>query len=116
MKIAVVGSRTFTDYKLLEETLTDYLTDNAYNGVIISGGAKGADKLAERFADEMGLEKLIFHADWNAYGKRAGFIRNVDIIKNADIVFAFHQNNSKGTQHSIDLAKQWNKELYIIEV
>ena len=127
MKIAVVGSRTFNNYELLEKTLTDYLFlnvdtetfyNNAYNTIIISGGAKGADTLAERFAEEKGLEKLIFPAMWRKngyYNPYAGYARNHDIIKNADVVFAFWDGKSRGTQHSIDLAKHINKELYVIE-
>jgi len=125
VKIAIVGSRDFNNYELLKKTITDFLftnrTDEEFyemsykDHTIVSGGAKGADMLAERFADEFELEKIIFKPDWDLYGKSAGFKRNKDIIRNADVVFAFWDGKSKGTQHSINLAKEMDKELYIIQ-
>lgn len=79
----------------------------------MSGGAKGADSLAERFAKENNIETMIFPADWDKYGKNAGYIRNKDIISNSDIVIAFWDGKSKGTKISIDLAKQSSKILFI---
>ena len=114
MKIAIVGSREFTDYKLLMSTI---LSKIMYSDItcVVSGGAKGADKLGEQFADELGIEKLIFKPDWNQYGKRAGYMRNIDIINAADIVFAFWDGVSKGTLHSINLAKSTSKVIHIIQ-
>ena len=106
MRIGIIGSRTFNNYDLLKEVMADYV----YRGssldceLVVSGGAKGADILGERWAKENGIPTLIFKPDWNKYGKRAGFIRNEDIIKNSDFVVAFWDEVSKGTQSSIDLA------------
>ena len=108
-KIAVVGSRGFNDYSLLERTLTPYLPF-----VLVSGGARGADSLAERFADKNNLEKIIFKPDWDKYGKRAGFLRNIKIIDESDMVIAFWDGNSSGTKSSIDLAREKNKELSVV--
>lgn len=111
MKIAVVGSRTFNDYELLRSTLDKY----DYIELIISGGAKGADSLAERYALENNIKTLIFKPKWSEYGKRAGYIRNINIIENSDLVIAFWDGKSKGTKHSIDLAKKNKKQLLIIQ-
>jgi len=108
-KIAVVGSRGFNDYSFLERTLAPYSPF-----ILVSGGARGADSLAERFADENSLEKIIFKPDWNKYGKRAGFLRNIKIVDESDMVIAFWDGNSPGTKSSIDLAKKGNKELSVI--
>lgn len=81
---------------------------------IVSGGAKGADTMGERYADKFGLDKLIFYPDWNKYGKRAGFLRNIDIIKNCDVCVAFWDGESHGTKHDIDLCKEYNKTCYIV--
>ena len=109
--IAIVGSRDFNDFELLDNRITSWLkqTISIDRIVIVSGGAKGADTLAEKFADKYGFEKLIYRANWDIYGKRAGFIRNRDIIKCADIVFAFWDGESKGTKNSIDLANEQRK-------
>ena len=77
--------------------------------VIVSGGAKGVDTWAVDAARTRGMEAVIFPADWDTHGKSAGFRRNVDIVKHADRVVAFHANGSKGTQHTIGLAKAAGK-------
>ena len=120
MKIAIVGGRDFNNYELLKWSVinamdVNYYTEENTKHTIVSGGAKGADSLGEKFADEFNFYKQIYRANWDLYGKQAGFIRNISIIENADIVFAFWDGKSKGTQHSINLAKQKNKELYIIK-
>ena len=112
MKVAIIGSRNFNDYELVVETLLEY--ENIIT-LIVSGGAKGADMLGERWAKEKNKELLVFYPDWVKYGKSAGFIRNKDIIENSDIVFAFWDGVSKGTKHSIDLSVKLNKELKIIK-
>lgn len=101
MKVAVVGSRSFTDYELLKKTL-----DELYPNItrIVSGGAKGADSLSEQYAKEEGIPTQIFKPDWEKHGKAAGFIRNRDIVENSDMVIAFHDGQSKGTANSIELA------------
>ena len=112
IKLAIVGSRTFNDYNLLELTVkANYDVPNISQ--IISGGACGADKLAEHFAKNNNIETTIYKPDWNKYGKRAGYMRNVDIINAADHVLAFWDGNSKGTKHDIDIAIKYNKPLII---
>lgn len=111
MKLAVVGGRSFDDYSLLRKSILQN-----FKGVkiIVSGGAKGADSLGERYAREFNLETLIFLPDWSRWGKTAGYVRNQDIIKNADYVIAFWDGKSKGTKSSIDIAKSLGKEVIVI--
>lgn len=110
IKIAVVGSRDFVDYELLEHTLDDYIITDARtifsNCVIVSGGARGADGLSERYAIERKMASIVHEADWGRYGRSAGMKRNKDIVADADILFAFWDGKSKGTKNSIDLAKK----------
>lgn len=114
MKAAIVGSRTFDNYEILKQFIQSKSAENnLLIDTIVSGGARGADTLGERFAEENNLNKLIFYADWGKYGKRAGFIRNVDIIKNCDVCFAFWDGVSHGTKHDIELCAQYNKPCYI---
>jgi hypothetical protein len=113
MKLAVVGSRTFNNYDLLKCKL-DVIHEKKVITCIISGGAKGADSLAEKWSKENNIETLIFKPDWDKYGKRAGFLRNEDIIKNSDAVVAFWDGISHGTKNDIDLAKKYNKPCLIV--
>lgn len=105
MKILVCGSRTFTDVDLLGEVLGEQ--NSGISITIISGGAHGADILAEAWAEEYGFNKIIYPADWATHGKSAGFIRNQQMInENPDLVIAFWDGKSKGTKHTLGLAKQ----------
>jgi len=111
MKLAIIGSRGFSDYQLLESTLEQYkdkITE------VVSGGAKGADSLGERWANNNNIPTIIFKPDWDKYGKKAGYLRNVDIVKNSDGVIAFWDGESRGTQHSFTLCTKLNKPLKII--
>jgi hypothetical protein len=71
--------------------------------LVVSGGAKGADKLGENWAKVNDIKTLIFPANWAEFGKSAGFIRNEDIIKNCDEAIVFWDEKSSGTKHSISL-------------
>ena len=113
----VVGSRNFTDYKTMCKAL-DLILANYTNVVIVSGGAKGADALAERYAKEHKYTLKIFPADWDKYGKRAGYIRNKEMHKyiaafpNRTVV-AFWDGSSKGTAHNFELSLTYNNPLKI---
>ncbi len=114
MKLAIIGSRGFNDYDFLKKNVTDFLKRNSFVCThIISGGAKGADKLAEQFALDNQLEMVAFKPDWKQFGKRAGFIRNNEIIENADVVIAFWDGDSKGTKDAIMKAIALNKRTKI---
>ena len=73
---------------------------------IVSGGARGADKLGERYAAERGYGLKIFPADWNRYGKRAGYLRNEQMAQYADVCICFWDGESRGTKHMIDLSNR----------
>lgn len=111
MKIGIVGSRNFNQYSLVKEVMDDYIDEV---DTVVSGGAKGADTLGELWANENDKATLIFKPDWEKYGKRAGFIRNQDIVKNSDLVLAFWDGQSKGTKSSIDLCKKFGIPFKVI--
>lgn len=117
LRIIVAGSRTFNDYDLLESTLSDYLKENN-NVTIISGAAKGADQLGERFARKYRYNLKCFPAQWDTYGKSAGPIRNRKMAEYASeghgILFAFWDGNSRGTKSMIELAKKYGLEVYVV--
>lgn len=113
MKVAIVGSRSFNNYDMLYEEIMKSVNISKITE-IISGGANGADKLAEKFAIHKNIKMSIFKPDWSL-GRVAGMIRNKTIVENADVVFAFWDGSSKGTKNSIDHAKRMKKRLFIIE-
>ena len=111
MKIAVIGSRGFSDVKLLEEKL-----DTFKNRIIelISGGAQGADTIAEAWAIVNNIPVTLFKPDWKTYGKAAGIKRNKQIIESCDYCIAFWDGKSKGTASSLKFCKQFNKLFEIV--
>ena len=113
MNLAVIGSRGFNNYNLLKESILTIL-GNYPDLTIVSGGAEGADKLAERFAKEYNLKTIILKPDWKKHGRSAGFVRNTDIWNNSTMGIGFWDGKSSGTAHSFKLAKKQNKQLIMI--
>ena len=126
LRIIVAGSRGFKNYDLLRDTLMDYLdfmddkdvVDNPSQVKFISGTAKGADTLGEQFAYTYEYDVIRFPADWNTYGRSAGYRRNAEMAKYASeaygVLFAFWDGQSKGTKHMIDLAKRYGLEVHVV--
>ena len=97
-------------YELLKKETNMLLKDGLWTAEIVSGGAKGADKLGEQYAMDYGLKTKMFHADWSK-GKQAGPIRNAAMADYADALIAFWDGKSRGTANMIQNAK--NKGLII---
>ena len=123
LRIIIAGSRDFNDYELLKKSAIEIITKKTMLPDltrIISGGARGADTLGERFAKEFGLEVKKFPADWDGLGKRAGYVRNAEMAKfaveddNDGMLIAFWDGKSRGTKHMIDLAKRYGLEVHVV--
>lgn len=120
IRVLIAGSRDFNDFELLDKAIKHYLKQYSLHRQdieVVSGGARGADKLGEQFANKYSIKLTIFPADWNTYGKSAGYIRNEQMIKyigDTGIVFAFWDGQSHGTAHTIKLANKYNIKVHII--
>ena len=110
MNLAIIGSRAFNDYELLKKHI-----DPTNIAAIVSGGARGADTLAEQFARENNLQMIVFKPDYATHGRAAPFIRNSAIIEASDAVIAFWDGSSAGTLDSIKKAKKMKKPVTVIE-
>ena len=84
----------------------------------VCGKAKGADTLGEKFALKYGINIKYFPADWNKYGKSAGYKRNVEMAEYAKedngILVAFWDRKSKGTKHMIETAKHAGLKVFVL--
>ncbi len=98
-RLAVVGSRLFKDYEIMVEWIGCQYHIPSID-MIISGGARGADKLAR----EYDIPIIIFKADWSRNGKYAGFLRNKIIANNCTHLTAFWDGKSRGTAQCRDYA------------
>lgn len=119
VKLAIVGSRTYRDYVQADEWFK--LIMKRYEiKEIISGGADGVDSIAELFAERYNIPIVVFKPKWKdsegKYDRFAGFKRNTEIVSKADVIFAIHEANSKGTADSIKKAKNLGKETIVINV
>ena len=115
-KIIIAGGRDFMDYNLLKEKTNKILQKKkvTHKIVIISGCARGADTLGLRYASENAFDVEEYPADWDKYGKKAGYMRNVEMAENADALIAFWDGKSKGTKHMIDIATERNLPIRVI--
>lgn len=115
-KLIVAGGRNFTDYDLLSKVIIDLATIEYPELAIsiVSGMAKGADSLGYIFAIKHNVAKYLFPADWNKYGKRAGYIRNREMGNFADGLLAFWDGKSRGTKHMIEYMGSLNKPVHIV--
>ncbi len=107
--LIVAGGRTFRDYALMARKL-DHLTQHYDEVEVVSGTAKGADSLGERWARSRGHKVTQMPADWNRYGKQAGYIRNVDMADYALThehcgLAVFWDGKSRGTKHMLGTAQ-----------
>lgn len=115
MRVIIAGSRDITKYDdvyeaIIESGWKDDIT------TVISGGARGVDKLGERFANSNGIPVEHFLANWNKHGKAAGYIRNQDMAMNADALIAVWDMKSKGTANMIEIAQAMDLPTFIWRV
>lgn len=113
MKIGIVGSRRYNNYSSFVKVVGEFLRSE---DTLVSGGAKGADSLAEKFAKDIGVEIKVFKADWDKYGNSAGMIRNGLIVEESDFILAFWDGKSKGTKDTITKCENVGKECIIFDV
>ena len=108
MKVIVAGGRDFKDYELLKCTLDGFQQEHGNITEVVSGTAKGVDKLGEKYANENNIPIKQFVPDWKGLGKKAGFVRNRqmgDYAKEYNgMLVAFWDKQSKGTKGMIDYA------------
>ena len=106
MKVIVAGGRDFNDYELLKETLDNFQQEYGNIAEVVSGGARGSDKLGEQYANENNIPIKRFVPDWEGLGKKAGFVRNRkmgDYAKEHNgMLVAFWDKQSRGTKGMID--------------
>lgn len=114
MKLIIAGSRTFDDYGRLCETMDSHVNNHGFPEEVVSGGAKGADRLGELWAAANKIPVKLFPADWGKHGKRAGFIRNLTMANYGDYLIVFWDCKSKGTKNMVEIAKSKNLQKRVV--
>lgn len=118
-RIIICSSRDFCDTKIFNETMKNLRINAERSDIeIISGHARGADRMGEIFAKENNIRLKIFPAQWDKYGKSAGYRRNDQMLQYAlqehAIVIAFWDGTSRGTKHMIDTSRRIGAEVHVI--
>lgn len=108
-RLLIAGSRGIDNIDISE-----YIPDDV--DLIISGGAKGVDTLAEQYADKHRISKIILRPDYAHFGRNAPLMRNMEMINISTDVLIFWDGKSRGTKYTIDCAKEGNKLLKIVRV
>ena len=116
MKLIIAGGRNFDNYKQLCKACDNLLQDQNIIEIVSGAYNKGADKLGEQYAAEKGFQLTKFPADWKRYKRAAGPKRNQQMANYADALIAFWDGKSRGTKNMIELAKQNNIEVKIIDI
>lgn len=115
LRVIIAGSRNFNNYQLLEKLVDMYFQNHSSDQTeIVSGGARGADRLGERYAQSRGIAVKVMPADWDTYGKSAGYRRNEEMAKYATHCIVFWDGESRGAKHMIDLAAKYNLVLRVV--
>ena len=112
-RVIVAGGRDFCDYTYLEASLDHLLQNVKAPIIIVCGAARGADTLGEKYAKARGYPVHRFPAEWDKFGRSAGYIRNEQMAQNADALVAFWDEESRGTKHMIDLAYKYHLQIRI---
>jgi hypothetical protein len=106
MKIVLItGSRAWVREETVHQALDAVIRVWGTDVIIVHGTARGADTLAGDYAKLKGLTVEEHPADWDKHGKRAGYVRNAEMIAlDADVVIAFIIDDSPGASMTAKLA------------
>lgn len=111
MRVLCCGSRTWTSQAIMEREMAFIKRGD----VVVSGNARGADRMAERVAENAGAIVERFPARWDLFGRSAGFRRNIEMLDSGvDMVLAFWDGVSRGTPHTMREAKARNLRVRVI--
>jgi len=116
-RIIVAGGRDFKNYDLLKKNLDEifiYFREQKKDFEIVSGLAKGADTLGKKYGEDNGIHVEEFPANWDEYGRSAGYKRNEQMAIYADICICFWDGKSRGTKHMMDLSKRHGLSLFVV--
>ena len=107
-KVIIAGSRDITDTELVRREMNNLWREIGAFEVVV-GGARGVDSVAERVASAAGITTHLFPADWDRYGKSAGYRRNVQMAEFADYALIIWDGKSRGSKHMMDIMRKHGK-------
>lgn len=112
MRVGVIGSRDIGDFSV--QKIISHLPANC--STVVSGNARGIDRIAKQAAEILNCEYKEFLPDYEKFGKSAPLVRNLSIVRESDMVIAFWDMRSRGTAHAINLCIENNVPFKIIPI
>lgn len=123
MKVAILGSRNFKNQDFMFSFLDTWFGFEKFANLtqikideVVSGGASGVDTIGKDWAEKRNIEFKLFRPNWKEHGKKAGMVRNVEIVEYSDFLLFFWDGKSSGTKHSISVAQKMKKQYHVIAV
>jgi hypothetical protein len=113
MKVIIAGSRGVTDKRFIELAIKEAgfeITE------VVSGGARGPDRMGEDWAKQHFCPVKVFFANWLVHGRSAGMLRNTVMANYADALIAIWDGKSKGTKHMIWTAEKKGLKVFVLNV
>lgn len=121
MKVIIAGSRTYTNehgdevvFNDLQKLAFAVYESEFFITEVVSGTARGVDTLGEKIAEGIKVPVKRMPADWNTYGKRAGYLRNTQMAEYADAAVILWNGTSNGTKHMISEMERFNKPYHLV--
>lgn len=110
--VIVTGSRDHADTVLIHRVLNILCPID----LLVQGGARGADRIAKEWAEHYKVPSKTVAANWDAFGKSAGAIRNIEMLEMypGALVVAFPLPHGRGTQHCIFEAKRRGHTIFVV--
>ena len=116
-RIVVTGSRDWSNRDPIKDTFDRVYAKHGTDVTLINGTARGVDRIAAEVARSLGWQVIDVPADWDQYGRSAGFRRNEQMLRmSPDICIAFWDGQSRGTQHTIRTAEQMGIRTYVVRL
>ena len=112
MRVIIAGSRQITDPNLLKASIENSGFDITE---VVSGGARGVDRLGEKYARQEGISITRFPAQWDTHGRKAGPIRNGEMAEYADALIAIWDGESPGTRNMLRQAHTADLKMYLLK-
>ena len=113
-QVIIAGSRSFNNPQMVDEALREWELNHGPIAQVISGAARGADKLGEEWALRNDKQLLRMPAEWNKHGRMAGYKRNEEMAKVAHGLVAFWDQESRGTMHMIWTMESMKKPYQVV--
>ena len=115
VRVGIVGYRNFTNKAIFDQVINEFSEEHGQITTVISGGANGADTLAEEYARGNNIHLIVHYANWEN-GRSAGPLRNTKIVADSDYLIAFLSDKSKGTLDTIRKAEKKGILVKIVKI